>query len=188
MKLLPTLLSLALIFIFFSSVHSKEDCSPNKPILKHVEDQWTVGTLAQNQKPGPMLTDSYEEMTKNRDKKMISLGLNNSGIVNINDTVVISDNPKYVYDDGVTGRFAPIQKRRPSLTDTYEDMLMNRDKRLISLQVNKTAFYDPDNQVVVAGTGDMPPIDPLDNYYAKKLESPTLVKNPQDKMKFLQKK
>ena len=190
MKLSSPILYLTLFFILFPSILA-EDCAPTKPLLKHVEEEWSVGTLANRQKPGPILTDSYEEMLKDHDKKMISIGLNNSGIININDTVVISENPKYIYDDGVTGKFAPIQKHKSQITQDYGEMLQDRDKKLISLQVNRTAFYDPDNQVVVKGTGDMPTVDPLDNYIINKMENkmetPTLVKNTQGKAKFLQK-
>ena len=105
MKLSSPILSLTLFFLFFPSLLA-EDCAPTKPLLKHVEEEWS-------------------------------------------------------------------------------------DKKLISLQVNRTAFYDPDNQVVVKGTGDMPSVDPLDNYIINKMENkmetPTLVKNTNGKAKFLQK-
>lgn len=180
------LFSFLVIISLFSNVFSAD--SVQRPLIRHQEEQWTVGTLAKNPKTGPSLTTEYSEMLNNRNKRIISLGLNNSGLVNLNETVVMSDNLKYLDDDGVTGKLAPVQKGdKPQITQYYEEMLQDRDKRIISLKVNNTAFYDPDSQVVVKGTGEMPEVNPLDNYLVSKLEEPYLAKNPAKKPKFLEK-
>lgn len=181
----PVFILLFLSF-FFSTI-----LTDNRPIIRHQEEQWSVGTLAPKLKvDSTPLTDRYEEMIKNHDKKMISLGLNNSGLINLNDTIVISDNAKYMYEDGVTGKLSPQTSPKKSIiTDNYKEMLVDKNKRLISMEVNRTAFYDPDNQVVVKGTGNMPEIDPFDNHYLDKMESPQIVKVKKEnkKQKFLKK-
>ena len=192
MKFPQAFLFLQLFFTFFFFLQA-EDCSPTKPILKHEASEWTVGTIVPIEKAQSLpLTDSYEEMLKNHDKKIISLGLNNSGLVNLKDTVVISDSPQYLYEDGITGKVSQNAfLKKNTITDSYEEMLKNRNTRIISMQVNRTAFYDPDNQVVVKGTGEMPVIDPLDNYYANKIgkmESPEINNKVKTagKLKFLE--
>lgn len=176
-------LSIVLIpFLFFLFLNPSTPLK--RPLIKHETDEWMEGSISKKQNLfTPPITDKYEEMLKNPEQKLISLGLNNSGIVNLNDTVIISDDMKYIGDDGVTGALSsrpPNEKNE--ITYHYEEMLADKKKRIIALNVNKTAFYDPDSQVVVKNTGEMPAIDPLDNYYANKLdrnylETPELVKN-----------
>lgn len=173
-------------FLFFLFLNLSS--SLKRPLIKHETDEWMEGSISKKQNLfSPPITEKYEEMLKNREKKLISLGLNNSGIVNLNDTVVISDDMKYIGDDGVTGALSsrpPNEKNQ--ITYHYEEMLADKNKKIISMNVNRTAFYDPDSQVVVKNTGEMPAIDPLDNYYANKLdrnylETPELIKNNENK-------
>lgn len=156
-----------------------------KPLIKHEADEWTVGSIASQKNIfNHPLTDNYAEMLQNKEKKMITLGLNNSGLVDLNSTVVISDDTRYKADDGVTGKISEdTSLGKNELTQYYQEMLSNRNKKILTMQVNNTAFYDPDNQVLVKNTGEMPAIDPLDNYYVDKIkgkydETPELVKAP----------
>ena len=106
MKLNSSILFLFMAFNFLIFLHA-EDCSPGKTLPRPQADEWTVGAIVPIEKNvHPQLTQDYEEMLKNSDKKLISLGLNNSGIVNLKETVVISDNPKYLYNDGITGKIS----------------------------------------------------------------------------------
>lgn len=132
----------------------------------HPEDNWMFGSLA-----GPLphlynppITTSYEEMLSNPKKKLISMGVNNSGIIDLNKTIVLDAEPKYVYeDDGVQGTLAPVHKhlKKLPLTEQYEEMLKDTQKKLISLGVNSTAFYDPDSQVILEGTENVNPLNVL---------------------------
>lgn len=169
MKLIFLLL-IALLFLLCSTrvkVNQNQliSSSTNIPTI-HPEDNWMYGALASQlpERIYPTITTTYEEMLSNPKKKMISLGVNNSGIIDLNKTVVISGEPKYIYEeDGVQGTLAPVHKaiKKLPLTDQYEEMLKNTEKKLISLGVNSTAFYDPDNEIIIKGTEEANPINVL---------------------------
>ena len=131
----------------------------------HPEDNWMFGSLAA---PLPRIynspiTHSYEEMLSNPKKRLISLGVNNSGTIDLNKSIIIDAEPRYVFDDGVLGTLSPVHKpmRKLPLTEQYEEMLKDTQKKLISLGVNSSAFYDPDNQVIMQGTENVNPLNVL---------------------------
>lgn len=155
-------LQILLIFIFCSlSLSIKK----SKQIVRiHPNDEWTYGSISPNVELRSNLTNKYSTMLKNSNKQLITLGIVGShqkpGQVNLDNTVVISDDPKYTHYDGVSGKVSlenPI--RKDVLTKDYEDMTKRPEKKLISLGLNTSALRDFENQVIVKGTENLS-IDP----------------------------
>lgn len=163
--LLPILI-LSICVVTTTISHKSKSHQPQIPLL-HSQDNWTYGTINRNppKKRISPLTERYEEMLYNPNKKLISIGLNNSGAVNLNETVVLSNSPIYRSEDGIRGRISKqIRKEiKPELTQNYEEMLKDSHQKIISLGVNTSAYYDPDNQVIISGTQDLIP----ENAYEK---------------------
>ena len=129
------------------------------------DDNWMFGNISPPLPKSivPVIAADYEEMLGNPKRKLISLGLNNSGIIDLNRTVVIDGGPKYIYYDGVEGTLAPLHRKSKKLplTDQYDEMLKDTSKKIISLGVNNSAFYDPENQIIVQGTEETNTLDVL---------------------------
>lgn len=136
----------------------------------HPDDNWMYGSISPSlpEHISPTFTTEYQEMLAKPGKKLLSLGLNNSGAVDLNSTVVIDDTGRYIYEnDGVQGTIAAIRKpvNKLPLTEQYEQMLKDPETKMISLGVNSSALYDPDNQVIIDGTQDATPYDVLDKNF-----------------------
>jgi hypothetical protein len=155
-------LKIFLLFIFFTISFSTKK---SKQILRiHPSDEWTYGSISPKVELTSNLTNKYSTMLKNSNKQLVTLGISSSaqkpGQVDLENTVVISDDPKYASYDGVTGKVSkenPI--RKDVLTNKYDDMAKRSEKKLISLGINSTALRDFENQVIVKGTENLS-IDP----------------------------
>lgn len=137
--------------------------TPDIPSI-HPEDNWMYGGLSEAlpEEISPSITTEYQEMLAKPSKKLITLGLNNSGLIDLNSTVVLDNTGRYIYEnDGIQGTLAAISKpaKKLPLTDQYEEMLKDKEKKMISLGINTTAYYDPEGQVIIEGTQKMNPYD-----------------------------
>lgn len=153
-----------LIFIFFSLSLSLSIKKSKQIVRIHPNDEWTYGSISPKVELKTNLTKKYSTMLKNSNKQLITLGIEGShqkpGQVDLENTVVISDDPKYTYYDGVSGKVSsenPI--RKDVLTKDYEDMTKRPEKKLITLGLNSSALRDFENQVIVKGTENLS-IDP----------------------------
>lgn len=157
-------LQIFLIFIFFFVSLSLSVRKSKQIIRIHPNDEWTYGSISPKVELKTNLTNKYSNMLKNSNKQLITLGIVGShqkpGQVDLENTVVISDDPKYSYYDSVSGKVSsqnPI--RKDVLTNNYEDMTKRPEKKLITLGLNTTALRDFENQVIVKGTENLS-IDP----------------------------
>ncbi len=76
---------------------------------------------------------NYKKKNIKNHSNLFDLGLNNSALVNLTSTVVISSDPKYIDTDGVTGKISEKQSEAFSIAKDYSEMLKNPRKQLIQI-------------------------------------------------------
>ena len=102
-----------------------------------------------NQYEEPKLANKYDEMLQNPNRKIISIGLSNEGKINLTNNAIIglkinnskefiSKNPDFVNGEISS---SPI---KPVLTKSYEDMLKNPGKKIITLGINYSDLLNKD--------------------------------------------